>query len=726
MAFTMISTNGDEFDYKSRFKEENLNSTYSTSFSPCGPWSTSIPTESMRSPLDSFDSESFRKNLLLRTITSHCAGAFIALKILGPQSSFSAELEVLKGLSTDQLASGAIFLRKITVDNGSNITEIRISWEERKPNKGSEIDSLLTLDGMSYYHNWDNCVELLEPTQPMRFYYQLMLESYTGPENDISHSTQKNPIWSEIRGDLYHQSGETETHWSIYSTRSHSWSCRSITERDDCVDISVSYTYGLSTIETIRCMAIRISACTEASIQLSLQNNVERKTKQVDIHPETAMFYQRFFLKVDCLCINKNDVIEHKTTSKQPRPDRMEAAMNMRETSAIQKDPERLRCPFRNQLLKRRKDSEEIESEKLAEELESGGTSARKRITPNDTGGLACPFYKKDPWKFDRCLTYRMSKISYVKQHLLRCHNTPECNRPICQNPLNNKTEQESHTAFQCCQKNQCTLYGMTATQKRDIQKAAGRKITCEVKWYQIWSILFPGAKKPDSPFVKSHYFAEVLSSVQAFHNNSKPHILEEAFRQVLKDGRTYQEAFDGLLRRIEHQILTQTLGLSSSFGSESSVGAEGADWPVSCSSPSMNNQAFSSMPGEHNTNPILSPSAIGGGEEKALAVDDSSGMLPYHDGLQACPFFWDGADTGESNKMNLGSPDTLQFHQIIDPSCYPDTSSLDCESQGATGYNDNAVNCHMAAMLEQAYFAASPNSADYVIGAGISDWIIE
>ncbi|KAI0527817.1 hypothetical protein F5B22DRAFT_5246 [Xylaria bambusicola] len=725
MASTMTLTENDEFDYKSRFKEESVDSTRSISNFPCCPWTNHAPRESIRSSLDSFGLESFRKNLLLKTITSHCAGAFIVLKEFGPTSSFSAELEVYEKLSNDRLASGTIFLRKTTVDKNSDITEIRISWEERKPDREPEIDGLLKLDGLGYYNDLDSCAKLSEPIQSMGFYYQLMLETYTGPEDDISHSAQHNSIWSEIRGDLYHHNGETETHWSICSSGSRSWGYHSIAERDDCVDISVSYIYGLSTIETFRCVTIRINACTEAVIQLSLQNNVERKAKQGDPDPHTSIFYQRSCLKVDFLCINKKGVIKHKNTTNQPKPNRMAAAMNMREASAAPKDPETSRCPFRNNLLKRRKDSEELESEQLAEKPESSDGTARKRITPDDTGGLACPFYKRDPWRFDRCLTYKMSKISYVKQHLLRYHDTLECDRPTCQNPLINTTEQDSHTD---CQKGQCTLYGMTAKQKRDIQKAAGRKITCEVKWYQIWAILFPGARKPDSPFVKSHYFAEVLSSIQAFyHDDSKPHVLEDAFRHVLKDGRTYQEAFDGLLRRIEHRVLTQALGLGSS---SRSVGADGADWLVSCRSPSTNNDeepfSFSPMPGEHNANPIVSPSAIRGDEEKALAMDDESGILSYDTELQICPFIWDGADASERHKMLMRSPDPSQFVQIDGPSSYQDTSSLDCESQDAVIYHDNTMNCHMAAMFEHSYFTSSPTSADYGVGAGISDWIIE
>ncbi|KAI0966623.1 hypothetical protein F4678DRAFT_268667 [Xylaria arbuscula] len=176
----------------------------------------------------------------------------------------------------------------------------------------------------------------------------------------------------------------------------------------------------------------------------------------------------------------------------------------------------------------------------------------------DNIGRLACPFYKMDPWKFDQCLAYKMSKMSYVKQHLLRYHDEPDY---------------------------------VTAEQKRDIQRANGRKITSESKWYQVWSILFPGAKRPDTPFVEAHYSSEVLSSIQTFyHKSGSPHILEETLLQV-ENGCTYREAFDGMLQKIKHQVLGKTSEEGVPLPLNDNFEAEDPDWTVSRKSPATDDQ---------------------------------------------------------------------------------------------------------------------------------------
>ncbi|KAI1320760.1 hypothetical protein F5Y16DRAFT_389608 [Xylariaceae sp. FL0255] len=145
--------------------------------------------------------------------------------------------------------------------------------------------------------------------------------------------------------------------------------------------------------------------------------------------------------------------------------------------------------------------------------------------------GFACPFYKRYPWNFCGCLHYRLSKTSYVKQHLLRYHDGEADSCRSCHHQFSSRTECDRHVKHASCETCRCQVHFMTAEQKRRIQGAAGRKITHEEKWDQIWFILFPEAEKPESPYVKSHVFAEALTSIRDFCQGAGSHIIAETFR---------------------------------------------------------------------------------------------------------------------------------------------------------------------------------------------------
>lgn len=105
-----------------------------------------------------FGKTSSEKNPLLGMLTSHFAAAFTQLELLGPKYSLSTRLDDFEQLSNDQLQSGTVFLQKgraLAGENGSNITEIRISWERGKPEEESEVGSLTASNPLNYDNNLD-------------------------------------------------------------------------------------------------------------------------------------------------------------------------------------------------------------------------------------------------------------------------------------------------------------------------------------------------------------------------------------------------------------------------------------------------------------------------------------------------------------------------------------------------------------------------------------------
>ncbi|KAI0860826.1 hypothetical protein F4860DRAFT_477836 [Xylaria cubensis] len=757
MASTTIPTDsnetGNQLDYRSPSKEICSYSTgNSASCFPCSP-SALLPVdevnrEATRSALSKFGPTSSEMNPLLRMLISHFVGAFTQLELLGPESSLSVRLNDFEKSTNDQLSSGTVFLRKshfMATENCSSITEIHITWEKGKPDGESEVDSLTAPDALSFYKNLDNCLNDYGSIHPFTAYYKLSLESYTGHDNEdathiIHHRSAASGMATNIHGDLYHRSGGIESHWAIHYSRLRSPALPRNGPPKRYMNIPVSYNYSFCREETLLCVVIQTNMYTAAIIQLGLQyidrnmleDSVDRKTNQFDVDAQTSISHQELFLKAYCRDFSKKEgTIKHESTSSQQgRPDRVKAAMNV----PAQKDPEISQSQPSRKPIRRRKDFGELESDELDGKTTPSGISSKKIRVSNNTGGLACPFYKMDPWKFDRCLTYKLTKMSYVKQHLLRYHDAPHCNCPTCQHPLSNKAERDRQTGSQDCQQSQYTVYIMTATQKREIQRATGRKITCEGKWYQVWSILFPDAKKPDSPFVKGHYFAEVLSSIRAFYHSSGPPIVEETFREAMKNSHTYREAFDELLKKIEHQVLIQSLRLGSSLLFDSSIETVGADWPVARRSPSLkslstnNNESLSlfSVPDDHSATPTLSPSGII--EDKQEALGRSSEMLPCNPKPQEIPFTHNGTDAVESHGLCLGLLDTSPFHQMCRPMPHQKTLSLTPEPQNTVNDNDDTINMfQMGAKSDFTYSSISPTAAyRFDIDDGIPDWVAD
>ncbi|KAI0097209.1 hypothetical protein GGR51DRAFT_485706 [Nemania sp. FL0031] len=720
---------GNQFDFKSSSEAMCADSGRNTPCSLCSSSWNHLPA----------DGTSSENTPFFGMLLSHFAGAFAQLKLLGPESSLSARLDDDEKLSNDTLHKGTVFLRKsppMAVENSSTITEIRISWEKGRSDKESMMDSFTGLAPLSYYNNLEDLVYLTRPNQRFTVYYKLTLESYTSHEN--SSQIVHNKIAPTIHGDLYHRSIRTEplAHWTICSSESRSHNH----VRKLCIDFPVSYN-GFFGGETALYVVIGINMCPAAVIRLALQDpdhntlkdSFDRKADQFRAETQTSVSHQGLFLRADCCgVIREGSAAKHEITPKHPRiSDRVEAAMDVHESSAASGNPKITQSQSKGKSGKRRKCLEELGSEQVGRQTTPRGLPSKRIRLPDDTGGLACPFYKRDPWKFDHCLSYKLSKMSYVKQHLLRYHDAPHCNCSIYQQPVNNEAEQDCHNRTQYCQQSQYTLCVMTAEQKRDIQSATGRKITCEDKWYQIWSILFPGAKRPDSPFVKGHYFAEVISSIQAFYHGSRSHIVEETFRRERNDGHTYHEAFGKFLRKVEYEAVTHSSQPGSPFYFGDSTGAEGADRLIA-RNPSMkslstdNKEAvpFSSIRGDHGQILIPSPSVITNDTQEPLLPGHSSGILPYSNDPQEVPSIYNDARTIESYWPSLGSLGTSQF-QMDPPTEYSETWSFSPESGHMSNHNDNSIDPWKFWDICEFPLAASPHAAaDYVgVGTEIANW---
>ncbi|KAH8883100.1 hypothetical protein GQ53DRAFT_847211 [Thozetella sp. PMI_491] len=121
---------------------------------------------------------------------------------------------------------------------------------------------------------------------------------------------------------------------------------------------------------------------------------------------------------------------------------------------------------------------------------------------------FACPFFKMNPIRHHSCLFYKMSKISYVKQHLKRTHKAPKWRCTVCQDVFPDQPSYNRHQNTRECKSS--TSRGrqdeMDEGQWGEIDRLTSRRpgATAESMWYAMFGVLFPGTPLPATPYVES------------------------------------------------------------------------------------------------------------------------------------------------------------------------------------------------------------------------------
>ncbi|KIW13105.1 hypothetical protein PV08_08292 [Exophiala spinifera] len=138
---------------------------------------------------------------------------------------------------------------------------------------------------------------------------------------------------------------------------------------------------------------------------------------------------------------------------------------------------------------------------------------------------FACPFSKKDPHRHRSCYRNRLSKISYVKQHLSRHHSYPiYCLN--CMATFDSEEVRDLHFGARSCEGRPMIQWeAVTEAQKRQLQVRVPPGMSETDQWYIVFDILFPGVPRPHSPFVDSE-LSEELSCFQDFATAQGPAII--------------------------------------------------------------------------------------------------------------------------------------------------------------------------------------------------------
>ncbi|KAH0389993.1 hypothetical protein KCU89_g16082, partial [Aureobasidium melanogenum] len=127
----------------------------------------------------------------------------------------------------------------------------------------------------------------------------------------------------------------------------------------------------------------------------------------------------------------------------------------------------------------------------------------KSRVTraDEDLAPLACPFVKFDPLKHEKCYTFVLKGVSRVKQHLERVHSIPiHC--PKCYSIFRNAEARDKHVREGTCQTApERRLEGIDEATMRKLKRRVTSRSVSE-SWYSMFALLFPGARKPESPFM--------------------------------------------------------------------------------------------------------------------------------------------------------------------------------------------------------------------------------
>jgi hypothetical protein len=139
------------------------------------------------------------------------------------------------------------------------------------------------------------------------------------------------------------------------------------------------------------------------------------------------------------------------------------------------------------------------------DEPESARPTKKQRPNSSVNENFACPFYKKSPKDHQHCARLVLSKISYVKQHLIRKHSAKE-HCPKCFQIFAKGSEVINHLANSECQPKPrpAGLDGITL-EKRELLVRRSELVgsTKEDRWFEIWDILFTkNATRPRSIYV--------------------------------------------------------------------------------------------------------------------------------------------------------------------------------------------------------------------------------
>lgn len=160
-----------------------------------------------------------------------------------------------------------------------------------------------------------------------------------------------------------------------------------------------------------------------------------------------------------------------------------------------------------------RKRTKLMESSDQLEDVQTSDFDDGETVLVKKTKFFACPFYVGNS-KYTNCVTRNhLNSIEEVKEHVCWEHRRPMfC--PVCKEEFASGKDRDAHIRLRTCRANtSSTPEGITDDQEERLTREEKSSLSDDLRWFQIWDIIFPQVERPSSAF----YTGEREVSVCAF-----------------------------------------------------------------------------------------------------------------------------------------------------------------------------------------------------------------
>lgn len=106
---------------------------------------------------------------------------------------------------------------------------------------------------------------------------------------------------------------------------------------------------------------------------------------------------------------------------------------------------------------------------------------------------MLCPFFRLDPFRYQKCCLTKLRRPSDLTQHIKRAHSCSTYYCPNCQTSWSEENEWTEHMRTGCGNKPPALDPDAIPTDKLELIDRISRGLGDEVKWSIMWNRLFPG-----------------------------------------------------------------------------------------------------------------------------------------------------------------------------------------------------------------------------------------
>ncbi|KAI1375065.1 hypothetical protein F4677DRAFT_424511 [Hypoxylon crocopeplum] len=211
------------------------------------------------------------------------------------------------------------------------------------------------------------------------------------------------------------------------------------------------------------------------------------------------------------------------------------------------------------------------DSDKKNRQLVANMQAANNQCSPSKRW-WACPWYKRDPRKYQGCAKYKLQRIKDVKQHTYRKHMRPDIYCPVCFSVFTKASDRDGHIQKKSCDSRAEPIFdGISERQRKELNQNANRGRNDMEQWYNMWETIFPGDSHPSTPYL-GNGLEESLPLFRNFWNKKRPEIISSVLQAS-------QPKFEQIIQHAMDIILKQLEVESSSWGATYSQHMSDVSW---------------------------------------------------------------------------------------------------------------------------------------------------